>query len=416
MKSCICEKQTDEIVIIEMKDNSIIQYNDEAKKIYFIGNITSFMFYNQLFDALREHYKKNGVSVAPIFSFVYVDFFDPLVVPNLISLGLILKSIHNKPTKLEIASTKPIKFLDNGWFFKAVGKKDVFSEELDVDGSKILRTINQEIGHDIYDFEPKLLGFYNISDTEYNPDHRVYVFRDDSYSYYGKFIQEGVSEEELGVIRSDKFQELKPYIEKRYWNILKILNDNNKRTVLGILTEIITNAVLYSGSHCSAMLHTKNNGTKISISDCGVGFEYSFEKRYEKFVKEYKNVFNEFSLDEQTKYKNLLFIFEALCYSKERSVARDNLYTLLELVLKKNNDNGIEEGTIRIHYNDTQVIMTSNRCSKCKRFSPKECAKCLIRNYNPANDVLKSNLRFFNSTFRGVHIEVELNFKDNVIC
>lgn len=399
-----------------MIEHSIIQYDDKAKKIYFRGHITSFMFYNQLFGALREHYKKNGVSVAPIFSFIYVDYFDPLVVPNLISLGLILKSIHNKPTQLEIASTKPIKFLDNGWFFKAVGKKDVFSEELDIDGSKILRTIKQETGHDIYDFDPKLLGFYNILDVNYNPDHRVYVFRDDSYSYYGKFIQEGVSEEELGMIRSEKFQELKPYIEKRYWNILRTLNDNNKRTVLVVLTEIITNAVLYSGSHCSAMLHTKDNETRISISDCGVGFEYSFEKRYEKFKRGYKNVFNEFSLDEQIKYKNLLFIFEALCYSKEKSVARDNLYTLLELVLKKNNNSGIDEGTIRIHYNDTQVVMTSKRCSKCKKFSPKECAKCLLGNYNPANEVIKSNLRFFDSTFRGVHIEVELNFKDNVIC
>lgn len=399
-----------------MIEDNVIQYDDETKKIYFIGNITSFWFYNQLFDALREHYKKNGVSIAPIFSFIYVDYFDPLVVPNLISLGLILKSIHNKPTQLEIASTRPIKFLDNGWFFKAVGKKDVFSEELDVDGSKILRTIKQETGYDIYDFEPKLLGFYNISDAEYNPDHKVYVFRDDSYSYYGKFIQEGVSEEELGMIRSDKFQELKPYIEKRYWNILRTLNDNNKRIVLGVLTEIITNAVLYSGSHCSAMLHTKDNETKISISDCGVGFEYSFEKRQEKFGGEYKKVFNEFSTDEQEKYKNFLYIFETLNYSKERSVARDNLYTLLELVLKKNNINGVDEGEIRIHYNDTQVIMTSKRCSKCKEFSPKECAKCLLSSYNPTKEVLKSNLRFFNSTFRGVHIEVKLNFKGNVIC
>ena len=127
-------------------------------------------------------------------------------------------------------------------------------------------------------------------------------------------------------------------------------------------------------------------------------------------------MFNEFSFDEQIKYKNLLYIFEALCYSKERSNARDNLYTLLGLVLKKNDNSGIEEGVIRIHYDDTQVIMTSKRCSKCKTFSPKECVKCLLRNYNPANEVLKSNLRFFNSKFRGVHIEVELNFKDNVIC
>ena len=96
-----------------MKDN-VIQYNDEAKKIYFVGNITSFVFYNQLFKALREHYKQNGVAVAPVFSFVYVDRFDPLVIPNLISLGFILYRIHNKPIQLEIVNTNATKFLDNG--------------------------------------------------------------------------------------------------------------------------------------------------------------------------------------------------------------------------------------------------------------------------------------------------------------
>ena len=396
-------------------EDKFIQYNEKDKRIYFIGNITSFVFYNQLFKALREHYKQNGVAVSPTFSFIHVKRFDSLVIPNLISLGFILKSIHSKPTPLEIpnlldtASRKAIKFLDNGWFFKAVGKKNIFSEELDIDGSKLLSTVKQETGYEIYDFEPKMLGFYDVN-VSYNPDHRVCIYKDESYSYYSKFIQEGVSEEELGIIRSEKYRDLKPIIAKRYWNVLKVLNDNNKGVVLDVLTEIITNSVLYSGSRCSAMLQTKDNETKISISDYGVGFEYSFEKRQEKFGGDYKNVFNEFNTDEQEKYKNFMYIFETLYYSKAKSVARDNLFTLLEIVLRKNDTFGIDEGTIRIHYNDTQVIMTSKRCSKCSKFNPKNCAKCLLKNYNPAKEASKSNLRFYDSTFRGVHIEVELKF------
>lgn len=398
-----------------MTEDNIIQYYDENKTIYFAGNITSFVFYNQLFNALRDHYKKNGVSVAPIFSFIHVVSFDPLVVPNLISLGFILKSIHNKPTRLEIASTNATKFLDNGWFFKAVGSKNVFSEELDIEGSGISHTIKQVTGYELYDFEPKMLGFYNFSNVSkpFNPDHRVYVYKEDSFSYYSKFIQEDVSEEELGIIRSEKYQELKPIVEKRYWNILKTLNDNNRRTILDILTEIITNAVLYSGSNCSAMLQTKDNTTKISISDCGVGFEYSFEKRQEKFGGDYKDVFKKFNSDEQAKYKNFLYIFEALHYSKAKSVARDNLFTLLAVVLRKDDNYGVEEGTVRIHYNDTQVIMTSKRCIKCNKFAPEECARCLLCDYNPAYEVSTSNLRFFDGRFSGIHVEVELKFKDN---
>lgn len=398
-----------------MIGDNIIQYDEKTKKIYFIGNITSFLFYNQMFTALREHYNANGISATPIFSFVHVVRFDPLVVPNLISLGFILKSIHKKPVCLEIASTNATKFLDNGWFFKAVGSESVYSEEIDIDGSGILHTIKQVLGYELYDFEPKLLGFYNFSNVSklFNPDHRVYVYNEDSYSYYSKFIQEDVSEEELGIIRSEKYKELKPIVEKRYWKILKTLNDNKRCTILDILTEIITNAVLYSGSHCSAMLQTKDKITKISISDYGVGLEYSFKKRQEKFGGDYTKVFKKFNSDEQERYKNFLYIFEALHYSKEKSVARDNLYTLLAVVLRKNDNYGVEEGTIRIHHNDTQVIMTSKRCLKCNKFAPEVCAKCLLSDYNPANEVSTSNLRFFDGRFSGMHVEVELKFKDN---
>lgn len=399
--------------------DNVIQYNAEDNVIYFSGNISSFVFYNQLFTALREHYRENGVTVAPVFSFIYVERFDPLVIPNLISLGFILKNIHNdKPIRLEIINSNATKFLDNGWFFKAVGKKSLFGEELDIDGSGIKRLVKQVTGYEVYDYESKMLGFYNFLNVSrsFNPDHRVYVYQDDSYSYYTEFIQEDVNEERLGLIRSEKFQELKPVVEKRYWNILKNLAYGKKRIVLDVLTEIITNAILYSGSHCSAMLQTKNNETKISISDCGVGFEYSFEKKQERFKKEYKNVFYEFSEEEQVRYKNFLYIFETLNYSKEKSVARDNLFTLLKIVLGKSGDNNIEEGIFRIHYNDTQVIMTSKKCSMCERFDPKVCAKCLLSHYSKFNEVSKSNLRFFDSTFRGVHVEVELKFKDDVVC
>ena len=157
----------------------------------------------------------------------------------------------------------------------------------------------------------------------------------------------------------------------------------------------------------------KEKITKISISDCGVGLEYSFKKRQEKFGGDYTKVFNMFSTAEQEKYKNFLYIFEALHYSKEKSTARDNLYTLLSIVLRKNDNYGVEEGTIRIHYNDTQVIMTSKRCFRCSKFAPDECARCLLNEYNPVNEASTSNLRFFDGRFSGIHVEVKLRFKDN---
>ena len=319
---------------------------------------------------------------------------------------------------MEIVNTNATKFLDNGWFFNAVGKNIVFGEEL-TDEFGIRQIIKQETGYGIYDFNSGMLGFYNNSNVNkpYNSNHRVFVFREDSFRYYSRFIQTNTTEKELDSIRTDKLTELEPLITNRFDDVLYeqgslTLNEENSRVVLAILTELITNAVLYSGSHCSAMLQRIGNITKISISDGGVGFGYSLEKKKEKFGKEYRNVFDEFSSVEQEKYKNFLYIFETLSYSKEKEerTARENLYTLLKTVLKKHGESEFQEGTIRIHYEDTQIIMTSNKCSDCNKFAPKECAKCLLRNYNPAIEVSKSNLRFFDGFFKGVHIEVELKF------
>ena len=88
---------------------------------------------------------------------------------------------------------------------------------------------------------------------------------------------------------------------------------------------------------------------------------------------------------------------------------------MLKIVLGKNGDSEVDEGTFRIHYNDTQVILTSKRCRTCTKFNPEACAKCLLSNYNPTEDVSISNLRFFNSIYRGIHIEIELKFKEDVV-
>jgi plasmid maintenance system killer protein len=396
----------------------IISYNAETKEIQFTGYITSFVFYNQLFDALREHYRTNGVGEKPILSFVRVSGFDAAVLPNLIGIGIILKGIHKDKIPLLLARVSSTKFLDNAGFFDHVGKQKLYGEEFAVvENDQIIRKEDlQTRGKDIYDFEPRLLGFYDNQATSdsYNSEHEVHVYDDDSYSYYIKFIDPATSKEELGAIRSRKYEYLKPRIEKRYSNILrKIDNKEQISIIINILTEIITNSVLYSGSLCAAMLQSFRDRIIISISDFGVGFEYSFEKKREKFGEENREVFNDFKEIDQSKYKNYLYIFETLNYSKKRGQAdkRDNLFTLLigilgEVVMGKNPN--IRNGTMRIHYNDTQVVFTSDRCQKCGDIDPKKCARCLWE--HRSEDRQRSPVRFFKSKFQGVHIEIEFKF------
>ena len=420
--------------------NEII-YNREAKEIQFIGKITSFIFYTQLFDALRNHYKENGIKKIPVFSFVYVDYFEPLVVPNLVGIGKIINQIHNREkVPLRFAQIYSTKFLDNIGFFTNVGDPQIYLEEIHVveHGRLLQKHIPQKRGLSIYDFDSRYLGFYNNQKEQefYNLEHKIRVYPDDSFNYYSVFIDTNSTEEELDAIRTNKYNSLTPFVKIHFENILSKINDPiQTKTILKVLTEIICNSVLYSGSFCAAMLQARTiayvcsqcgnktlewdeicpicneqetivpqKSITISISDIGVGFEYSFEKKKEKFGKEYRDVFNQFSEQEQAKYNNYLYIFEALQFSKKKRDEdnRNNLYTLLQDIVMNN------DGKMRIHYIDTQVVFNSKRCNQCKKIEPIKCSHCLLKAQK--QNIQESPVRFFKSKFQGIHIEVELNF------
>jgi hypothetical protein len=390
-------------------ENEII-YNSETKEIQFIGKITSFVFYTQLFDALRDHYKESGIEQIPVFSFVYVDYFESLVVPNLVGIGKIINQIHNKKKiPIKFAQISSTKFLENIGFFKNVGEPQIYGEEIHVEehGRLMRKLITLKRGLSIYDFDPRYLGYYNNQKEQefYNIEHRIRIYPDDSFNYYRVFLEPNSTEEQLDAIRTDKLNQLSPFVKRHFECILsKMRNSEQEKIVLKILTEIICNSVLYSGSFCAAMLQSKENKTTISVSDIGVGFEYSFEKKRGKFGKKYREIFNHFSEQEQIKYKNYLYILEVLQFSKKKKEEdnRNNLYTLLQDIVMNN------EGKMRIHYIDTQVIFNSNRCNNCGKIDPMKCSRCLLQAQQ--KDIQKSPVRFFKSKFQGIHIEVELNF------
>lgn len=403
-----------------------ITYDKDTKEVQFIGHITSFVFYNKLFFALREHYRENERNVIPTFSFEYVEYFDALVVPNLMGIGIIISRLHkNIKVPLKIARTNSTKFLNISEFFLNVGESKLVGKEFkNIENNQLVRSLKvDKKGKNIFDFNSELLGFLDypfydkeVKKKEYNPEHKVHVYENDSFLYYSKFIEERTTEKELDAIRTDKYNVLKVDIFEDYKCILSNIKDEDQvKTILKILAEIITNSVLYSDSLCMAMLQSTStdeyHNTKISISDFGVGLEYSFEKKREKFNKEYKEIFNQFSTIEQEKFKNYLFIFETLNYSKKKSRYRENLYTLLDIVVIQN------DGIMRVHYDNTQVTFTSDRCKKCvtcKRadgkveIDPIKCSRCLLKNIS--SDLAKSPVRIFTSKFQGVHIEVELKF------
>ena len=378
-----------------------IKYNIDTKEILFSGRVTSFKFYTQLFKALREFYQDNGRELIPAFSFVYVDDFESLVLPNLLAIGLILKKIHSgRKIPLSILNTIATKFLESTRFFDNVGNPKIIGEKFNVDNTQT--EIVKEIGLEIFDFNPKYLGFYNYTNIQksYNPNHKIQIFENCSYEYYKNYIDKSIPSDELekvlDTIRTKKYNELKPKVEKYFYQIL-YYGSRRKQDVKflsSVLTEIICNSVLYSDSLCAAMLQSKDGKTTISVSDIGIGFAGSFKHKpnFDYYVTDkFENPYKE-------KLKNYLLIFDALHYSKNKE--RENLFSLLKLVIETG-------GKMRFHYDNVQVVFTSNRCRNCD-IIPLRCAKCLLDNLSDDKNI--SPVRFFDSTFQGIHIEVDLDF------
>lgn len=378
----------------------MISYKPEVKTIELSGEISSYGFFSEMFIALREYYSQEGIGVPPIISIIGVDRFDPLVLPNLFGIGILLKNIHNIKTQFKFARVSSTKYLESTKFFDNVGEEKEIGEEFSVDGNRILKT--KKIGCSLFDFDKNELGFYNNQHdlSSYNTEHKLQVFNDSSYEYYKNYNE--ITDKYkldliLDTIRTEKFNVLKPLVEKYFFNILYKNNHTQYQIteILQILTEVICNSILYSGSLCAAMLQTRENKTTISISDFGVGFEYSFKQK-PNFKYSVTDAYLGENKEDLSKY---LLIFDALEYSKNKK--RENLYTLLEIVI-----NG--GGKMRIHYDNVQVIFTSNRCRKCQTIEPVKCSTCLLNSMS--HDKLISPVRFFDSKFQGVHIEVELNY------
>jgi hypothetical protein len=374
-----------------------ILYQDNVIK--FIGEITSLKFYNQIFVALTEHYNKSGKSEVPVFSFENVTRFDPKVVPNLIGIGLILKQYHNNAIPLKIINSESIGFLNHINFFKIVGPKTDISENIYINDNRYLNSYST--GLDVFSFDEGFLGFFGNKHEypKYRKEHKAHVYFNNSYEYYKLYLDhkndkkiEQLLEEKrtktyesfvLDKIPKDFGVVLADYIESR-----DFYND-----IIKILSEIVTNAVLYSYSPCIAMLNTNRFKTSISISDFGIGLEGSIKYK-PNFNRQITEMFKKKSLY-KPQLNDFLLIMDCLSYSKNKE--RENLWRLKERIKSIN-------GVLRIHYNTTQVVFAS-RCINCNE-GVFECAKCILNSAKEDFDI--SPLRIYPNTLKGFHIEIEI--------
>lgn len=264
-----------------------------------------------------------------------------------------------------------------------------------------------------------------------------------------KFELNGLNEEE----KRDKLVEYYMFkVEKKFSKLFPefsvsknfLQNTTNiidyRKFYIHVLPELITNGVLHSGANTFASLYKDSYKTKISVSDNGIGFEQSMNKKqnlgfYRKNrLKEELSRKNNFNIN-SSYLIHLHSIFETLYFSMLKN--RLGLFDLICNVIL------MLDGTFRIHTENTQLVLSKRVNDTIVKLynKRKEIIKLhdenLLQKINDeklnsqmevlstqavglfvdfyeqtlgkyTRDVKFSSVRFFPVRFKGVHIEVEI--------
>jgi len=337
-------------------------------KLFLPSNCTTIKFYDEFLVTLSRHYKRVPM-VQPIISLEKCSFIDSAILPNLVLLGMYLMQFHKNKITLAIGRDyRLISYLQNSQFFR-IAKPYYF-----------------------YDSDLSETSMY-----DYRPEHRIDEYNHLSNNYYS------LKDNKLRVDYRDSLFETLRYktVPKNFKTIITdVLKDpDDIYNTLNIVTELISNGMLYSYSPTISSVQTNKYKTIISVSDIGIGFRKSLDQKEDFKTKQLSNM-----RLLKSKYKGIgkglddyLSIMDALVYSSNQN--RSNLWALKNLITSNH-------GIFRIHCMSTQVVFTYSRCEKCHK-EAKECTICLLDGYRTLKSV--SPVRFYDVIYPGVHIEAEFD-------
>ena len=204
-----------------------------------------------------------------------------------------------------------------------------------------------------------------------------------------------------------------------------------------VLSELITNGIMHSGSDVFALMFSDKYSIKFSISDNGIGLYQSLQNKLNFDFELSNELFSDttLNLSRNPRTESLVTIFEALYFSMSKK--RLGLFDLMINVINH------FSGYFRLHNGCSQIIFSSrqskeleklektrkeirslfyandsNLCDEAGILTKVESLKLIgkkqfvelfknsMKNYS--NDIKFSAIRFYNVRFNGVHIEVEI--------
>ncbi len=339
--------------------------------IYLTEDVNNLWIYSDLLVQFNKYYQNHKKEDLIKISFENVKWLDSLSIPNILIIGTILKVFHKESIPIALPyDLRLVNFLKCSNFFNVSN----------------LPFLN------LFEYDEELVNEASFFiNKEYRDKHKIHYYKPD-LNYYNL-----LTEEEQQVARSEMYQAIRyGVVPNDYREVIQdkqLLNVEEIDILLDIFSEIICNSILYSKSISYSFLQTGKYNSSIAISDAGIGFKKSLAQKsnfdyyiYKKYSKQ---------LDTNI-YEDFLYMIEVLYYSMNQN--RRNLWSLKNIIVNCG-------GTLRIHYNSTQIIFNSSRCAGCRK-SAEDCIRCFLDRFYENQKV--SALRIFPGKLRGVHIEVEI--------
>ena len=358
---------------------------------------TTFCFYNSFLPQLQLHYKES--KEPPVFSFEGLQRISPLVLPNLLGIGYYLSKYHKEPIELLLSyEPKLLYYLFSTDFFRI---------------SALQTAINPK-GLNIYNFDQRFIGGFSEYINKYQrKEHKVHYYIPINTSVDDMNSHDELMEDLTLFTLPNQFETV----------LMDTIPEKSIPKSIESIAEPISNGILHSKSITWAISQTTPlpySKTVLSIVDVGIGFEESIKRKgIEKVIisKVKKMGYHKDYLNDY------FFIMEALHFSMLK-----NRYGLIDFIFRV-----AESGTVRIHYNSTQILFTPRLLNKA--YSLRECRKKIIKEFEENdtissslkkkviteiinlsqslldlfnNDKQYSSIRIYSVIFKGVHIEFEL--------
>lgn len=334
--------------------------------------------YRQILPDLTKRYRNIKKGEETAVSLVQTSRIDSNALPLFVGMLNLLEHNSGRSVYLELAYTpRLLAFLEISDFFNVLSKYNIIYYDEEYIGG---------FPNYHYNKKNKILPYVPILDYEKNSNEKKWEIRD------------GLAEKVRGDLLCNPIfgRESTPIRNDELWD-----------TTMITVTELIVNAIIYSGSMSYVYMKTGINytdtkkGHLISVVDVGHGFYKSLSEKIQRedgYTQERRDEFYHYARKlgiNIEKEINFLSIMEALYYSQEQARNMD-LFKLKNLL-------AISQANLRIHQKNREIVFTYERCSRCADRDILHCMEC----FSNRNKTEKAPIKAYPVSMAGVHIEVE---------